>query len=77
MVIEQENKNIWTNSDDYFLLEGINKYGLGEWEKIITDIKLWNQIVPTISQPEQVWKTLFMKIEEYEPSPDQEKHCYE
>lgn len=77
MAIEKENKFTWTYSEDYFLLEGINKYGLQEWTKIITDLKLWNSILSQGTQPEQIWKVLFMKIEECEPSPNQESEGYE
>jgi len=72
-----ENDTVWHNSDDFYLLEGINKYGLEEWEKIASDIELWDLSKTKVLNQEQVWKTLFKKIEDQEPPENQEHECYQ
>ncbi len=62
----------WTFTDDFYLLEGINKYGMEEWDKIIQDVNLWDHYDPKTLQPEQAWKVLYRKIESSEPNLSQE-----
>ncbi len=62
----------WKNENDYSLLEGISKYGLEEWEKIVEDEQLWKVSDPQIRESVPVWKTLFIKIEGEDTAEEEE-----
>jgi len=67
----------WGPSDDFYLLDAIDKYGLDEWGKIIQDVVFWDHEEPRTLTPDQVWKTLFRRIEGYDPDMNQESECIE
>ena len=67
----------WTNIDDFYLCEGIYKYGIDEWGRIIKDDELWNRSKPSLLAADQVWKLLFTKIEGHPPDMSQEKESIE
>ena len=67
------NEEIWDNIDDYFLFEGISKYGMEEWDRIMRDSSLWDHSETKIYDDKDVWKLIFKRIEEKDPSNDQEE----
>ena len=67
----------WNSTDDFYLLEGVDKYGLEEWEKIVQDINLWDHSDPKTLDPDQAWQVLYRKIEGCEPDLSQEAECIE
>lgn len=62
----------WHFTDDFYLLEAIDKYGFEEWEKIIQDVHFWDHSNPKTLEPEQAWQVLYRKIEGCEPDLNQE-----
>jgi len=67
----------WGPSEDFYLLDAIDKYGLAEWTKISQDVFFWDHGEPKTLTPDQVWKVLFKKIEGCEPDMERETECIE
>lgn len=77
--LENEDDNFldegWDNVDDYNLFDGIARYGMEEWDRIIRDSDLWDHGDTKTYNDKDVWKLIFKRIEEKEPPADQEKEC--
>lgn len=74
---EKELDETWDNTDDYFLFEGIAKYGMEEWDRIIRDSDLWDHSEIKVYDDKDVWKLIFKRIEERDPQVEKEKECIE
>lgn len=65
----------WTSLDDYQLFKGISRYGLEEWDRLISDNEVWGYLKFPGQEGIKYWKKLFKKIEGKEVPPNQEKEC--
>lgn len=72
---EGENEDKWDNTDDYYLFDGISRYGMEEWDRIMKDSELWDRNEPKVYEDGDVWKLIFKKIEDKEPPENKELEC--
>ena len=73
---DNSNDEPWDNIDDYSLFEGISKYGMEEWDRIIRDSEIWDHSEPKTFDDRNVWKLIFKKVENKEPPADQEQEGF-
>jgi hypothetical protein len=58
------------------LFEGIAKYGMEDWDKIIRDNELWIRPEDKREFYEEPWRIIFKKIEGKTPALEQEDEAY-
>jgi len=70
-----EDEEKWDNIDDYCLFDGISRYGMEEWDRIMKDSELWDRAETKAYEDGDVWKLIFKKIEDKEPPENKELEC--
>jgi len=72
---DDDEEEKWDNIDDYYLFDGISRYGMEEWDRIMKDSELWDRAEPKAYEDGDVWKLIFKKIEDKEPPENKELEC--